>query len=308
MRIQVVSRSGKEVVKGGVEVPEEGTVADLKRAIHKRIRKFYPERQRITLPQESGQARPVVLDGAKRLKDCFTTDKPQVVFKDLGPQVAYKTLFFFEYLGPLLIYPIFYYYPQVYTYFGLPSRTTTYPVQTYALYAWCLHYAKREFETFFIHRFSHATSPLANVYRNCLYYWAFGAFIAYFVNHPFYTPVNDEQMYVGFAISIISQLSNFYCHIILKNLRAPDGKGGYQIPSGFLFNYVTCANYTTEILQWVGFNLATQTIAGYLFAAAASYIMTVWALQKHKRLRKIFDGQDGRVKYPKRWVILPPLL
>jgi very-long-chain enoyl-CoA reductase len=242
------------------------------------------------LPQESGQARPVVLDGAKRLKDCFTTDKPQVVFKDLGPQVAYKTLFFFEYLGPLLIYPIFYYYPQVYTYFGLPSRTTTYPVQTYALYAWCLHYAKREFETFFIHRFSHATSPLANVYRNCLYYWAFGAFIAYFVNHPFYTPVNDEQMYVGFAISIISQLSNFYCHIILKNLRAPDGKGGYQIPSGFLFNYVTCANYTTEILQWVGFKLATQTIAGYLFAAAASYIMTVWALQKHKRLRKVCDS------------------
>jgi hypothetical protein len=37
----------------------------------------------------------------------------------------------FEYLGP----PphLFYYFPQVYT---------------YALYAWCFHYAKREFETF----------------------------------------------------------------------------------------------------------------------------------------------------------------
>ena len=58
------------------------------------VHKFHPERQRITLRQESGQARPVVLDGAKRLKDCFTTDKPQLVFKDLGPEVAYKTLFF----------------------------------------------------------------------------------------------------------------------------------------------------------------------------------------------------------------------
>lgn len=303
------------------------------------------------------------------------------MFKDLGPQVAYKTLFFFEYLGPLIIYPIFYFYPQIYNFFGLPTRQVTHPVQTYALYAWCFHYAKREFETFFIHRFSHATSPLANVYRNCAYYWVFGALIAYFANHPLYTPVSKEQMYIGFAIAAVSQISNFYCHIILKNLRSPDGKGGYQIPSGFLFNYVTCANYTTEIWQWIGFNIATQTLAGYLFLGAAGYIMSVWALQKHKRLRQVFaglhpscfcfglsiqvfgpqyrrrtylsnkctglrrcgiiyenylcivrsissykvdqvsgiefvllvvlqtfDGKEGRAKYPRRWVIMPPLL
>jgi very-long-chain enoyl-CoA reductase len=242
------------------------------------------------LPLEPGQKRPTVLEGGKKLKDYFSNQTPQVVFKDLGPQVAYKTLFFFEYLGPLIIYPIFYFYPQIYNFFGLPTRQVTHPVQTYALYAWCFHYAKREFETFFIHRFSHATSPLANVYRNCAYYWVFGALIAYFANHPLYTPVSKEQMYIGFAIAAVSQISNFYCHIILKNLRAPDGKGGYQIPSGFLFNYVTCANYTTEIWQWIGFNIATQTLAGYLFLGAAGYIMSVWALQKHKRLRQVFAG------------------
>jgi very-long-chain enoyl-CoA reductase len=76
----------------------------------------------------------------------------------------------------------------------------------------------------------------------------------------------------------------------LKNLRSPDGKGGYQIPSGFLFNFITCANYTTELYQWIGFNIATQTLAGYLFLGAAAYIMTVWALQKHKCLRKVLSG------------------
>lgn len=249
--------------------------------------KYYPDRQRITLPVQPGQVRPAPIDGSKKLKDCFTTDRPQVVFKDLGPQVSYRSLFFFEYLGPLIIYPIFYYYPKIYTHFGLSERTFTYPVQTYALYAWCIHYLKREFETFFVHRFSHATSPLANVYRNCAYYWAFAGFIAYFVNHPYYNPVGETQMRVGFAISIVSQLSNFYCHIILKNLRTADGKSSYQIPYGFLFNTVTCANYTTEIMQWVGFNVATQTIAGYLFLTAATYIMTVWAVQKHRRLKKV---------------------
>ncbi|CAK9225292.1 unnamed protein product [Sphagnum troendelagicum] len=308
VRVQVLGRSGKEFIKGGVEISQDGTVADLKKAIQRQNAKYYPERQRLTLPLEPGQKRPTVLEGGKKLKDYFSNQNPQVVFKDLGPQVAYKTLFFFEYLGPLIIYPIFYFYPQIYNFFGLPTRQVTHPVQTYALYAWCFHYAKREFETFFIHRFSHATSPLANVYRNCAYYWVFGALIAYFVNHPLYTPVSREQMYIGFAIEAVSQISNFYCHIILKNLRSPDGKGGYQIPSGFLFNYVTCANYTTEIWQWIGFNIATQSLAGYLFLGAAGYIMSVWALQKHKRLRQTFDGKEGRAKYPRRWVIMPPLL
>lgn len=36
------------------------------------------------------------------------------------------------------------------------------------------------------------------------------------------------------------------------------GRGGYQIPSGFLFDYITCANYTTELYQWSGFNIATD--------------------------------------------------
>jgi hypothetical protein len=85
------------------------------------------------------------------------------------------------------------FFPQIYGFFGLPTRQVTHPVQLYALIAWCFHYRKWEFETFFIHRFSHATSPLANLYCNCSYYWAFGAFIAYFVNHPLYTPVSKAQ-------------------------------------------------------------------------------------------------------------------
>lgn len=55
-------------------------------------------------------------------------------------------------------------------------------------------------------------------------------------------------------------------------------------------------------------SILPQTLTGYLFLGAAAYIMTVWALQKHKRLRKTFDGKEGWAKYPRRWVIMPPLL
>lgn len=307
MIVTVVSRSGREVVRGGIELPDSASVGDLQALIYKKTKKFYPERQRLTLPLAEGQTRPTVLVSDKKLPDYATGPELKILFKDLGPQVKYSTLFFFEYVGPLFIYPIFYFFP-VYKYFGLPEKRVVYPVQTYATIYWCFHYLKRILETFFVHRFSHATSPLSNVFRNCFYYWSFAIFIAYFANHPFYRPVGEMQMYVGFALGIVCQLANFYCHLILKGLRSLDGKGGYQIPKGFLFNYITCANYTTEIYQWLGFNIATQTLAGYIFMFVAAFIMSNWALGKHRRLKKLFDGKDGRPKYPRRWVILPPFL
>lgn len=252
-------------------------------------KKYYPSRQRLTLPNQPGsKEKPTVLHYKKSLKEYVSGNENQltVVFKDLGPQVKYSTLFFWEYLGPLVLYPVFYYF-NVYKYLGYKGERVIHPVQTYALYYWCFHYFKRIMETFFVHRFSHATSPLSNVFRNCAYYWSFGSFVAYFVNHPLYTPVSDLQMKIGFGLGLVSQVANFYCHILLRSLRSSDGSGGYQIPRGFLFNIVTCANYTTEIYQWLGFNIATQTVAGYVFMVVAASIMTNWALAKHRRLRKV---------------------
>lgn len=310
MKVLVLLRSGKEVVKGGIEIKDSALVSDLQEAIYARAKKFYPSRQRLTLPLAPGsKVKPTVLSPKKSLKEYTegNTKTLTVVFKDLGPQVAYSTLFFWEYLGPLVIYPLFYYF-NVYKYLGYGDKRSMLPVQTLAMYYWCFHYFKRIMETFFVHRFSHATSPVSNVFRNCAYYWTFGSYIAYYVNHPLYTPVSDLQMKIGFGFGLICQVANFYSHIQLRNLRGPGGEGGYVIPKGFLFNIVTCANYTTEIYQWLGFNIATQTVSGYVFLFVAAYIMTNWALAKHRRLKKLFDGKDGRPKYPRRWVILPPFI
>nr|AFK33747.1 unknown [Medicago truncatula] len=36
--------------------------------------------------------------------------------------------------------------------------------------------------------------------------------------------------------------------------------------------------------------------------------MTKWVFAKHRRLKKLFDGKEGRPRYPRRGVILPPFL
>jgi very-long-chain enoyl-CoA reductase len=76
------------------------------------------------------------------------------------------------------------------------------------------------------------------------------------------------------------------CHIILANLRKP-GEKAYKIPSGFLFNYITCANYTAEIWGWILFTIGTRTLAAGLFTAAGAFQMADWARGKHRRLQKV---------------------
>lgn len=79
------------------------------------------------------------------------------------------------------------------------------------------------------------------------------------------------------------------CHIIQSGLR-PSGGTGYSIPRGFLFEYVTCANYCAEIYGWVAFTVGTQTVAPGIFILCGGAQMAIWAAGKHARLRKVRPG------------------
>ena len=308
MKLKVISSSGRTVLPEGIVLPSDAKVSDLKKIFHEMKRAYYPTRQRFTTVATKDAPRGVALEDAKALRDYGLVDGDTIVFKDLGPQVSYKAVFFFEYLGPLLAYLPFYFARE--TIYGKmlgfkDAGKAPLEAQTLAMYFHTAHYVKRILETFFVHSFSHATMPIFNLMRNCSYYWTFGAVMSYFINHPAYTPVGRTQMLAGFAFSAVMQLSNLRCHIILANLRK-DGSKAYVIPSGFLFNYVTCANYCTEIYQWLGFNIATQSAMGYTFMCCGAAQMLQWAIAKHKRLRKLFPGTDGKPKFRRPFILLPP--
>jgi very-long-chain enoyl-CoA reductase len=65
----------------------QDTVTALKKAFHGKNKKFYPARQRLTLPPKDGAKSGEVLKDGARLSECGLSNGSVVHFKDLGTQV-----------------------------------------------------------------------------------------------------------------------------------------------------------------------------------------------------------------------------
>jgi very-long-chain enoyl-CoA reductase len=91
----------------------QATVDDLKSRFAELKPKYYPSRQRWTLPTKENTRSGEVLTSGKKLSEYGIKDGVTLQFKDLGPQIGYATVFFWEYFGPLVIYPLFYFLPSI---------------------------------------------------------------------------------------------------------------------------------------------------------------------------------------------------
>ncbi|KAI4885365.1 hypothetical protein NFI96_029636, partial [Prochilodus magdalenae] len=94
----------------------------------------------------------------------------RLYFRDLGPQLGWTMVFMSEYVGPLLIYLLFYVrVPYIYTH-EHTFTSSPHPVVSLACACHSFHYIKRLVETIFVHRFSHGTMPLRTMLR-CVRCW-----------------------------------------------------------------------------------------------------------------------------------------
>ncbi|XP_003385897.1 PREDICTED: very-long-chain enoyl-CoA reductase-like [Amphimedon queenslandica] len=304
MKIEVKHlRSGKTLQV--LNVTAKTTIAGVKELYARECPKYYPDRQQYKISQEKG---------AKALKDEETIsslklkDGSSLYFKDLGPQLGWSTVFLCEYSGPLFVYLLFYLRPSII--YGPEANDKPMDITAHvAAGCWTFHYAKRIAETLFVHRFSHSTMPIRNLFKNCGYYWSFAAFVSYFVNHPLYTPpyYGMSQIFGGLVLFVICQIGNFSSHFALRNLRPPGTKERRipyptSDPFTFLFNFVSCPNYTYEGGAWIAFTFMTQCLPAFFFFLAGFYQMTVWAMNKHRAYRKEFKD------YPRNRKSIVPFL
>ncbi|KAF2639403.1 hypothetical protein P280DRAFT_491229 [Massarina eburnea CBS 473.64] len=255
--------------------------------------KFSIHRLRVT---KGNDGSPIANNGDVTVHQTGLRNRSAIDVKDLGPQISWRTVFIVEYLGPLLIHPLVYYgRPLIYGASEPPSE-----LQTLTMILCIIHFAKREFETIFIHRFSAATMPATNIVKNSGHYWLLsGLNLAYWSYAP-WSPTagasNPLLTYLGIALFAVAELGNLYTHIVLKNLRRP-GSTERGIPKGIGFNLVTCPNYMFETLAWVGVALVNWSLSTVAFIVIAVAQMQAWAKKKERRYRKEFPDKYKRKRF-----------
>jgi protein-S-isoprenylcysteine O-methyltransferase Ste14 len=174
------------------------------------------------------------------------------------------------------------------------------------LLLWASHYVHRAFIYPFQMRVREGDSmPVAvvamgftfnfiNAYLNASWIGTYGSYVPSWLGDP--------RFLVGVAVFAAGWVINRQSDAILRGLRKP-GESGYRIPRGGFYRWVSCPNYFGELLTWVGWTIATWSLAGLAFAVFTAANLVPRALANHRWYRKTFDD------YPaERRAVIPLLL
>ena len=77
--------------------------------------------------------------------------------------------------------------------------------------------------------------------------------------------LGDPRFIIGLGLFIAGFVINRRADLILHNLRKPDDSD-YRIPYGEMYRWISCPNYLGEIVVWIGWAMATWSLAGLAFA------------------------------------------
>ncbi|EAY00792.1 3-oxo-5-alpha-steroid 4-dehydrogenase family protein [Trichomonas vaginalis G3] len=262
-----------------VDVPEEALGALL---FDKAVKETNIIRKQVRIVYNKNGENVPIAENTK-IKDVGATT---FIIKDMGPQIGWRTSFLLEYCGPFVICPLLL--------LILRNKLVWNSYFTIGIIMWELHYAKRIYESIWVHTFSHATMPLADSMRNVVYYWTF----TILVNYNLYDKslsVKGLHLYQILAIPcwFVCECLNLYCHIGLANLR-PKGSKEHYLPKGFLFDQIACPNYTFEISGWIFFSIYSGLLISFFFTICGGTTMFIWAEKKRNNLIKKWPEAKNR--------------
>lgn len=114
--------------------------------------------------------------------------------------------------------------------------------------------------------------------------------------------LTDPRLVVGVVIFLGGMAINLRADAVLRGLRRP-GETGYQIPFGGMYRFVSCPNYLGEIIEWVGFAVATWSLPALAFALWTIANLAPRARSHHRWYRENFPDypRDRRALVPFVW-------
>eukprot|EP01083_Nonionella_stella_P069493 185268_1 len=113
---------------------------------------------------------------------------------------------------------------------------------------------------------------------------------------------SSVQFIGGCLLWIYGFEANIRMDNILRTLRKKN-KSQYLIPTGGLFEFVSCGNYLAEILEWAGFAIACSSTQGAVFLIFTCSNLVPRAVKYHRFYKTKFED------YPaKRCAVIPFIL
>jgi 3-oxo-5-alpha-steroid 4-dehydrogenase 1 len=175
------------------------------------------------------------------------------------------------------------------------------PAQVVLLVLWEVHYVHRAF--FYPFRIRDPNKPMPLVIALFAFsFTSINGFLngRYLAEHVY--PVGaltGVHFLLGASLFVLGLAANQAADRRLFHLRKP-GETGYKIPDGPLFRYVSCPNYLGEIVEWIGFAIASDTLAAWSFALWTVANLLPRALAHHRFYRERFPDypKDRRALIP----------
>ncbi|MDP7040022.1 MAG: methyltransferase, partial [Myxococcota bacterium] len=163
---------------------------------------------------------------------------------------------------------------------------------------WQWHYLQRTFVFPFRMRMAGKSMPILiaflgfcfntlNAYLNARFVSELGRYAASWLSDP--------RFVFGFLLFFLGFVLNVHSDTILRNLRAK-GDRGYHLPYGGAYRFVSCPNYFGELLEWLGWAVATWSLSGLAFFVYTAANLIPRARSHHRWYKEKFSDYPSERK------------
>jgi hypothetical protein len=284
MKLEIKSLVKNTYEKFTIEITESDIVFDLKKSIFSKIEGKIP----------LDQIEIFFYLNSKNLESKIILDNNNLNIIEFYPEIKNKKLYLnkkqkqfnkihvnlIEYSIPMILIIIFVYFK------GICNLNI---IQKYSILMIFFHFLKRDFESFFIHIHSKSIDFFLMLIEFFYYIFYFGIFCCFNLIFDNKNKILNKKKFFWLILFFISEICNFHCHLILRNLRIFNNNE-IKIPKGNLFKFVYKANYFWEILIWFSIAFFNNLKSFYAFAILGSFVMIFWAMEEKKK----FDEKFGK--------------
>jgi len=106
----------------------------------------------------------------------------------------------------------------------------------------------------------------------------------------------NPRFILGLLLFLVGFTLNYHSDRVLARLRRRSQAGGYAIPLGGAYRFVSCPNYLGEIVEWGGWALVCSSAGSIAFLLWTAANLVPRAIRTHHWYRDNFEDYPSRRK------------